>query len=334
MSTENNRGPDPLEKIFGLAGRRKPVDPARAELVEQKTRERWQLMLGRRRAAQRRRRFVLAGGGLAFAASIAVAVVFVSRVAIEVPMVATVVNVLGTPETGAPGQAMTRLHAGTGLRAGSVLETATTDGAALQLASGHSLRLAAATRVRLETDAVVLDVGAVYLDSGGDQHATPIEVRSRVATVRELGTQYMVQLTGGSIDVSVREGVVRVAQGNSVATARAGEMLQLDQSGQIQRLPVARYGEHWAWATQLAQVPVLDGLTLADFLRWLAREQGWQLEFAAPELAADARKVELHGSIDGLSGEQALSAVMLSTGWQYTLADGALTVVSRGESSR
>jgi ferric-dicitrate binding protein FerR (iron transport regulator) len=334
MNTKNAGGSDPLEKIFLLAGRRKPVDPQRTDHIEQKTRERWQMMLARRRVVQRRRRITLLGGSVAFAASVAVAVIFMSRLGVEAPMVATVVNVLGAPETGARGHAMTTLHAGDELHAGSVLETAGDEGIALQLASGHSLRLAAATRVRIETDSVVLDAGALYLDSGEDERATPIEVRSRLATVRELGTQYMARLTGNLLEVTVREGAVHIAQGKVVATANAGELLQLNETGQTQRLHVPEYGEHWAWVTQLAPKPVLEGLTLTEFLHWLVREHGWQLEFATPDLARHAATVDLHGSIDGLSGEEALAAVMTTTGWRYTLADGILTIDSRGDDRR
>jgi ferric-dicitrate binding protein FerR (iron transport regulator) len=334
MSTKKTGGPDPLERIFELAGRRKPVDPERAAEIEQSTRQRWQMLLARRRDAQRRSRFTWIGGGAAIAASVVAAVMFMPRFAAESPVVATVVNVLGTPETGARGHAMTTLLTGVELHAGSVLETAGDDGVALQLASGHGLRLAEQTRVRIEADAVVLDAGAVYLDSGGDGRGLPIELRSRVATVRELGTQYMAQLTGDLLEVSVREGAVHVAQGNVVATALAGEILKLDESGHTQRLEIPEYGEYWAWVTQLAPMPVLEGLTLAEFLRWLTREQGWQLEFASPELARRAGRVELHGSIEGMSGEEALAAVMTSTGWQYRLTGGALTIDSRADERR
>jgi len=334
MSTENTNGRDPLQEIFRLAGRREPVDPARAEAIEKSTRERWQQMLARRRGAQRRRRFTVISGGLALAASIAVAAIFMSRLAVETPVIATVANVLGTPQGGARGHALAALLTGAELHAGSVLETAEGDGVALQLASGHSLRLAAGSRVRIETDAVMLDAGAVYLDSGGKQRVTPIEVRSRLATVRELGTQYMVRLSGNSLDVAVREGAVRVARGNVGATARAGESLQLDQSGQMQRQVIPEYGERWAWVTQLAPVPSLEGLTLAEFLHWLTREQGWRLEFATPELANAASKVQLHGSIEGLSGEEALALVMASTGWSYRLDNGTLAIDSRGQGGR
>lgn len=331
MSTKSNGDNDLLEKVLLLAEPRKPVDPERAGVIEEKTHERWQAMLARRHAAQRRRRFTAIGGGMAVAASIVLAAIFITRPALEAPTVATVVNVVGAPATAERGQAMTTLSSGAELYAGSVLETANDEGVALQLVSGHSLRLAAASRVRIEADAVVLDAGSVYLDSGGDGRATSIEVRSRIATIRELGTQYMVQLSGNSLDVSVREGAVRVAKGNTVATANAGEMLQLDESGRTQRLDVIEYGKHWEWAVQLAPVPDMNGLSLAEFLRWLVREQGWHLEYATPELARLAGSVELGGSIDGLSGEEALELVMTSTGWRYTLERGSLTVESRGD---
>jgi FecR protein len=334
MSTSNQGGPDPLEKIFLVAGRREPVDPAHASAVERRTYSRWQSMLARRHNAQRRRRLIWVGGSAALAASVIVTVIFMSRLITDTPMIATVVNVIGTPETGARGHAMTPLHSGTELLAGSVLETGRDDGVALQLASGHSLRLAAGSRVRIEVDTVVLDAGSVYLDSGDDGHSAPIEVRSRLAIVRELGTQYMVRLAGKSLDVSVRQGTVRVTQGNVVLTTHTGEMLQLDQAGHTQRLAVPQYGEYWAWVTQLAPVPALEGLTLADFLDWLTREQGWQLQFANAELARDAGTVELHGSIDGLSGEEALFAVMRSTGWRYRLEGGALFIESRSADRR
>jgi ferric-dicitrate binding protein FerR (iron transport regulator) len=334
MSTKNTGERDPLEKIFLVGGRREPVDAARASAVERRTRERWQRMLARRRNAQRRRRFTWAVGGAALAASVMVAVILMSRQVNDAPMIATVVNLIGTPETGARGHAMTLLQNGAELRAGSVLETARDDGIALQLASGHSLRVAAASRVRIETDSVVLDAGAVYLDSGDGGHAAPLEVRSRLAVVHELGTQYMLRLAGGSLDVSVREGSVRVAQDGVVSSAIAGEMLHLDEAGHTQKLAIPEYGEYWHWVTQLAPVPTLEGMTLAEFLHWLVREQGWQLQFESPDLARDAGMVELHGSIDGLSGEDALSAVMKSTGWRYRLQDGALTIESRGAGSR
>jgi ferric-dicitrate binding protein FerR (iron transport regulator) len=330
MSNKHTTDKDPLENIFLLAGRRKPVDQARADLIEQKTRVRWQKMLARRRNEQRRRRFAFIGGSVTVAVSAVFAIMFMSRLAVEAPVVATVVNVIGAPEIAGRGDAMTALMTDTNIRGGSVLETELNEGVGMTLASGHVLRLAEKTRVRIEAHSVVLDAGAIYLDSGGDGRVDPIEVRSRFASLHEFGTQYMVRLTDASLDISVREGAVRVAQGSTSITAFAGEMLRLDEAGRTLKIPVAHYGEPWAWVTQLASMPVIEGLSLSEFLVWLTREQGWQLEFATPELAVKASNIELHGSVAGLDGRQGLAAVMASTGWHYRLQGGVLSIYVSG----
>ena len=257
---------DPLEKILRFAGRREAVDPRCAERVERYARERWQSMLARRRAEQRRRRITWIGGGLAIAAGIVATAVLVPRMPLQAPVVATVVNVIGEPAGGARGLPTAPLEPGVELRAGSVLETVSGEGTALLLGSGHSLRLAETTRIRIETDSVMLDSGAIYLDSGVDSRAKPIEVRSRVATVRELGTQYMVRLAGQSLEVSVRKGAVRVEHERVAETARAGEMLRLNASGIPLKTRILEYGHRWAWVAQLASTPDLEGLKLAEFL--------------------------------------------------------------------
>lgn len=327
MSDASNS--DPLGRILRFAGRREPVDTARAARVEDSTWQRWQQMVARRRSAQRRRRYLRAGGALALAAGVTAIAVLVPRADPETPIVATVVQLVGQPAVGARGQTMSPLAAGDRLPAGSVLESARAEGVALELASGHSLRLAPATRVRIELHAVVLDKGSVYLDSGGERRAAPVEVRSVVGTVRELGTQYMVELDADALTVSVREGAVRIVQGGESRTANDGEVLRLDTAGNVSRTSVPSFGANWAWVTQLAAMPALDGRTLAEFLRWLAREQGWRLDYASPSIARDATEVELHGSVQGLSAEDALAAVMASTGWEYRLTDGLLFVGRR-----
>jgi ferric-dicitrate binding protein FerR (iron transport regulator) len=318
--------PDPLERILKFAGRREPVDRQRTARVQDNVHERWHAMLGRRRASRRRRWLAWTGAGMAATAMALALISWLPRPGVEAPQVAAVVHVLGTPEAGARGRPMSPISAGIQLRAGSVVETGGGEAAALELDSGHALQVAANTRIRIESDALILDGGTIYLDTGNDHRATPIDVRSAIATVRESGTQYLVSLTGQSLEVSVREGSVRVIRGTNVDTAHAGEMLEVHTTGRPQRVPILTYGERWDWVTQLTSAPTLDGMNLSEFLQWLAREQGWRLDYESPKLARDAAGVELHGSIEGLSGEEALSAVMTSTGWRYRLEDGRLHI--------
>ena len=103
----------------------------------------------------------------------------------------------------------------------------------------------------------------------------------------------------------------------------------MGQSGQVQRRTAPEYGERWNWVAELAPSPDLERMTLAQFLMWLVREQGWELTYSTQELATVATSVELHGSIEGLSGEDALGVVMDSTGWRYRLENGVLTILER-----
>lgn len=326
---KNQTRPDPLERILKFAGRREPVNHERATRVEKAVDRRWRAMLDRRRLLRRRRDMAWAGAAVAAAAAVMALIAWLPRFGIEAPKVATVVNVLGAPSAGTRGRPLTALSRGVELDAGSTIETHRGEAAALVLRSGHSLRLAADTRIRIETDALILDGGSVYLDAGSNHHAIPIDVRSAIATVRENGTQYLVSLADNTLEVSVREGSVAVLRGPDVETARAGEMLQLQPTGRPQRFSIPTYGERWDWVTELVSAPVLDGLKLSEFLDWLAREQGWRLDYESPDVAQDAAAVELHGSVEGLSGEEALAAVMTSTGWRYHLQDGRLRIGER-----
>ena len=69
----------------------------------------------------------------------------------------------------------------------------------------------------------------------------------------------------------------------------------------------------------------LDGSTLLDYLIWIAREMGYELEFETPEAERIARETILHGSID-MEPLPMLSAVMATTNLEHDLVDGVLYI--------
>jgi ferric-dicitrate binding protein FerR (iron transport regulator) len=317
---------DSLETLLKFAGRRESVAPERAERVEENAYGHWQTMLQRRQRTQRRRQVNRFAAGFAVAASVVAAVILLPQTFIDAPVVAVVDHVVGAPVSGARGEPMEVLGSAMELRAGSVLETADNDGLSLQLATGHNLRLAAASRVRIEERSIVLDRGAIYVDSGGDNRATPIDVLSSLATVRELGTQYSVRLSDGMLVTSVREGAVQLELNGSELVARAGEMLLLEEDGSSHRKSIPKYGELWSWVNELSPATDVEGLTLADFLQQVVREYGWQLQYESGSLERDASEIELHGSIEDLHGEDVVAAVMVAVGWSHKLTDGVLYI--------
>jgi hypothetical protein len=50
------------------------------------------------------------------------------------------------------------------------------------------------------------------------------------------------------------------------------------------------------------------------FLHWITREHGWSLEFADSSLRARLDRIVLHGSIVGLTADEALAAVLPTCG--------------------
>ena len=114
---------------------------------------------------------------------------------------------------------------GSAVKAGSTVTTSAGT-AAMTLASGVHLSQDAASTIRLDsaTD-VVLERGAVYVNSGGVPGASPISIHTPAGdVVRAIGTRFDVRLTGGGMRVRVFDGEVLVTYANGAAArARAGE---------------------------------------------------------------------------------------------------------------
>jgi FecR protein len=221
-----------------------------------------------------------------------------------------------------------RLAVGDLLAPGSEVETAAGGYAALRLAGGASLRLDAATRLRLESPAVLaLQRGAVYLDSGPGRDGG-IEVRTPLGVARDVGTQFEVRLGEGELRLRVREGEVALEVDATSHLVRAGGFLAVTGDGTvaIEDADAAGYGPAWRWVLDAAPSFDPEGRTLGELLDWVARETGWQLRFADPALAQEARSARLHGSLAGLPPDQAAELVLPSSGLAYRLDGGTLII--------
>ena len=64
------------------------------------------------------------------------------------------------------------------------------------------------------------------------------------------------------------------------------------------------------------------------FLRWVAREHGWQLNFANRDVERHAGSAAVEGDLEGLTFEQALDIVMSSCELNYHIESGVLRVDS------
>ena len=126
------------------------------------------------------------------------------------------------------------------------------------------------TRVRLiSSTEIELVRGALYFASedSADQ-VEQLRVRTRLGSLRDVGTQFIARLDPETLVVSVREGAVAIDGGNEPIEAATGQRVNVSGSGTVSRESIALHGEEWAWAEQLAPAYDMDGHTLGEFLAW------------------------------------------------------------------
>jgi FecR-like protein len=299
-----------IARLLRLAGPRPRVPADRESRLRSAAHEHWRTTLKR----GRRLRWVVWSSVPLAAASL---VVFISalrgwRVLDLFPApgspVATVLRIegfLGVPAGKAPA-------AGAELKSGTTLSTGAGDRLALQMHGSGTVRVDSGTRLRLVSkSAIDMEEGALYVDSGSNGTAgSSLEIYTRLGIVRDVGTQFQVRVDRRGLQVSVREGTARLEHEGVSHDATAGVQLSLQDDGALTSRAIARTGGPWNWILGLAPSLHLEGALLGEYLEWVARETGLNLEYQDPSIREDAKSVVLHGSMEGLRPEETLAAVL------------------------
>lgn len=217
------------------------------------------------------------------------------------------------------------------LVSGDRLDTPAGSLAAFALAGGASVKVDRGSSVMLGAEAaLILDRGAVFVDAGATPRASAlsVDVRTPIGVVRHLGTQFEVRLHDEALRVRVREGSVAVENADGRWISREGEALRVTRGRPPERQSILTYGDEWSWVNHLAPPFVLEGSTLSAFLEWASHHHGLRSQYADRELRDRTARIVLHGSIDGLSSEEALDAVLRTCGLT-SRRTGNLLVITR-----
>ena len=307
---------DSTERLLGLAVPRVAVSRLRTERVRANVRSEWQGRT-RRRAAKRKALFVTAlAGAVAMLFTIARAPEL-GRPAVVREAVAVVEDVDGGPE---------RIRSGASVRIGEQIETTGQSRVALRFADGTSVRVDTRSRLRvLAGSAIELAAGAVYVDSG--RESGQFEVRTALATARDIGTQFEVRLLDAQLRLRVRTGVVELRDEVRTISGRPGTEILLSATDAMSR-PIPVHGADWEWTTRLAPRLAMEGMSLHAFLDRIAREHGWTVEYVDTFLERESARTILHGSIEGLAAADAVAVAVETSGLRHHLERGVL-VLSR-----
>ena len=320
-------------RLLRLAGARMPVPTARAARVRTAVHAEWQAGVHRR--AARRRLFFPAIA----AAAVAVLVLMSGtwrlterRTGTPLPgdQVAVVEQLDGLPQrlsNGSQRSAAINLSPRDAIRIGDWIETDLRSRVALRFSDGTSVRFDIGSRARpLSSGAIELTAGAVYVDT--NRESGRFEVRTAVATARDIGTQFEVRIVDRSVRLRVRTGIVELADRVRSVTGRGGTEITLSAAGAMSR-PIAPQGPDWDWTVRLSPPMEIEGVALADFVARVGRELGLVVDYANPALAQEAAGITLHGSVKGLSPREALDVAVATSGLQYRIENGSV-IVGRG----
>lgn len=324
-------GEDPTVRLLRLAGARPAVPQDRAARVRAAVHGHW-------RARNRRRAYLRRGlSALVLAAGVTALILIAGRFG-EVDhsatppgeLVAVVEQIDGMPQRmsgTADGSAGTRLSRNDAIRTGEWIATGEHARVALRFGDGTSLRLDAGTRVRpVSSNVIELSAGAIYVDSGRESGG--FEVRTKLATARDIGTQFEMRLLPRAVRLRVRTGIVELMQGDRSVSGDAGTEITWTGSGAVSR-PIAAYGPEWEWAARMGPPLDIEGMTLATFLERISREQGWRLRYADPALARESSSLILHGSVDNLSPRDALDVAIATSNMRHRIEGGDLLLLRK-----
>jgi ferric-dicitrate binding protein FerR (iron transport regulator) len=306
--------PDAIERLLRRAGSRPVGDDERTRRVRDAVQIAWRDSIRQRT----RRRRTLGALILAAAAAIVIGVSLTERTNAPASPSAPLAARL-TAATGTLGRLDSRapVRVGDSAVVGSTFETGTGVLATFALAEGGEVRMNAGTVVHFAgMRDVRVDRGAIYLDSGS--RSGSLVVRTPVGVVRDVGTRFEVGAVGGAWRVRVRDGLVRY-EGAVSHQARAGYELIVEPGGRVIERPSTTYGADWGWVVRAAPPFHVEGQTLAAFLDWVARESGRRVELSSDQLRRAVSGTILHGSIETLTPEEALDAVLPTCGLSHRI---------------
>jgi ferric-dicitrate binding protein FerR (iron transport regulator) len=314
-----------LAALLAAAGARSRAAPEAMASVRAAVESEW-----RATVAARRRRRQFTGWAAAAGVAMAAVAVWIARPAYPPTdaVVASVTRVVGEVEQDSGDGRWSALAATGTLEPGTRLRTSDGGRIALRLTDGVELRLDSATLVALEDATHArLSQGAVYVDSRTESGATAaaFELATPSGKVRHLGTQYQARLAGDGLRVAVREGRVQVGTPTGAVQGAAGEQLTIRDAG-VERSALARNAADWDWLAEVTPPFTLEGRSVEDFLAWAARETGRVVVFASHESAERARAVTLSGTVEGLTPDEAVAAVLSTTTLRAEIEAGRIRV--------
>ena len=321
-----------MRRVFDIAGRRPAADPVALERAEDAFRRALAPVVQRNRRQARTRRYARWSIAAIFVAALGIAL-WLPRPndpVVDEP-VATLVASRGPVAVVGPGagaQTPKDIHLGQVLMTGP-------DGRASLRYRDADVRLDVATTVRFDAARLVLERGAVYVDTGARRAPgePSVLIQTRFGIVGHTGTQFVARIADDRLIVGVREGTVFVkaqADRRDLSATHGATIAEVGPSGGIDVREGRAFDDLWAWVPQLSQGFSADGRSVDAYLGWVSREYGYTVDYGDAATESRAKATLLHGDLGGLPIGTALDAVGATTDLDVNLdSAGEMHVTSK-----
>ncbi|MCB1645198.1 MAG: FecR domain-containing protein [Pseudomonadales bacterium] len=319
----NNISEERIAEILQKSGVRPVPDPAMMESVRANVRAVWQEEVSLQKQQSPRLRYAL----VASVVMAAGAGLFVANQPEEVAW-GTVARVVNTVEYRVGDDVWQPWHQQP-LTGHVSLRTAADSYASLRLESGMEIRLNEKSQISLEdTESLHLTAGQVYVDSNDEDGVDKsIRIDTSFGSARDIGTRFAVEVDRDGWTVRVREGKVSLNDSGQNLLAAAGEAISVDRKDAVRKSPLAPYDASWTWVAEAASPFAIEGKTLQEYLSWVSKESGHQIEYTSAEIRDASGTTILHGDISGLRPLDSLPAVVSTTGHEYVINEEGVIVL-------
>lgn len=267
-----------FKDLLGQASPRPMPSAEDTEIARSAVHAEWQAVA---RQTTQRRRIVSFAAAATVLIALAVVLNVVRVPTIPVVQVAAIDRSVGSIYVLGEQSQLLAMPDNASITSGQTIVTAAESGLGLTWGTGGSLRIGADSRVTFDSaDAIRLESGVLYFDSAGMPQDTAFNIETVHGSVTHLGTQYMVDVHGDTIGVSVREGAVSLDGTYYAENAEQGERIEITGNARPARLNIRTHGEAWAWVEAVAPAATFHGRAAIDLIEWVARETGLGFEFA------------------------------------------------------
>jgi ferric-dicitrate binding protein FerR (iron transport regulator) len=318
-----------MQRLFAIGGARQTADQASLRRAEEAFRSALAPVVQRRK---RKRTVITISIAASLVAAVGLGFVYTQQqswVATDVP-VASFVRSDGPVEVIGGNRAKSK-----SVYIGESVMTGDSGRASLRY-HGSDVRLDVATTVRFDPARLVLERGALYVDTDAREASEPpVVIETRFGMVGHTGTQFIARLDTNLLTVGVREGTVFVKSGSGrrdmTAQPHEAYVAQVDPFGEIQIHPAAPFGGLWAWVPETSPEFTSDGKSVDAYLDWLGREYGYSIEYGDAATESRAKATLLHGDLNGMTVADAFATVGATTRLAVDLdTSGVVRVSSEG----